>query len=92
MEKMQQWKNGLLICLVAVVIVRQGLTGIGWKIVGGHWRFMMNIVRFPTKKPDIHEFKVRLDVEVLEDGSIWYRVENLKTGSYGEWIKMEDDE
>lgn len=52
----------------------------------------MSIVQFPTKKPDIHEFKVRLDVEVLEDGSVWYRVENLKTGIYGEWVKTEDKE
>lgn len=52
----------------------------------------MNIVQFPTKKPKIHEFKVRLDVEVLEDGAVWYRVENLKTGTYGEWTKMEDKE
>lgn len=49
----------------------------------------MNVVQFPIKKPNIHEIKVRLDVEVLENGSIWYRVENLKTGTYGEWIKNE---
>lgn len=54
--------------------------------------FGVSIVQFPTKKPDIHEFKVRLDVEVLEDGSVWYRVENLKTGIYGEWVKTEDKE
>jgi len=49
----------------------------------------MSIVQFPTKKPSIHEIKVRIDVAVLEDGSMWYRVENLKTGEFGDWIKNE---
>lgn len=46
-----------------------------------------NVVALPTKKFSIGEIKVRIDMDVLEDGSIWYRVENIKTGVFGEWIK-----
>lgn len=52
----------------------------------------MSIIQFPKKKASIFEIKLRMDVEVLEDGSLWWRVENLKTRTYGEWIRYEEKE
>lgn len=52
----------------------------------------MSVLQFPTKKTNVHEIRVRLEVDVLEDGSQWYRIENLKTKAFGEWIKMENKE
>ena len=52
----------------------------------------MTILYFPTKKSNLHKFLVKLEVEALEDGSVWWRVENIKTGEYGEWVKLEDEE
>lgn len=51
----------------------------------------MTILQFPTKKSNLHKFLVKLEVETLEDGSVWWRVEDIKTGKYGEWVKLEDE-
>lgn len=52
----------------------------------------MIILQFPTKKASLHKITVSLEVETLEDGSVWWRVEGIKTGEYGEWVKLEDEE
>lgn len=52
----------------------------------------MTILQFPTKKPNLHKITVKLEVETLEDGSVWWRVEDIKTGEYGEWVKLEGEE
>lgn len=52
----------------------------------------MTILQFPTKKSNLHKMTVALEVETLEDGSVWWRVEDIKTGEYGEWVKLEDEE
>ena len=52
----------------------------------------MTILQFPTKKSNLHKFLVNLQVETLEDGSVWWRVEDIKTGEYGEWVKLEGEE
>lgn len=52
----------------------------------------MNIIQFPVRKPKVQEFKFRVQADVMEDGYVWYRVEDLKTGTFGEWIKIEDEE
>lgn len=52
----------------------------------------MTILQFPAKKSNLHKIIVSLEVETLEDGSVWWRVEYIKTGVYGEWVKLEDDE
>lgn len=52
----------------------------------------MTILQFPTKKSNLHKFLVKLEVEALEDGSVWSRVEDINTGDYGKWVKFEDEE
>lgn len=52
----------------------------------------MTILQFPTKKSNLHKITVKLEVETLEDGSVWWRVQDSKTGEYGEWVKLEDEE
>lgn len=49
----------------------------------------MTILQFPTKKSNLHKITVTLEVCALEDDSVWWRVENIKTGEYGEWVKLE---
>ena len=51
----------------------------------------MTILQFPTKKSNLHKITVILEVETLEDGSVWWRVEDIKTGEYGKWVKLEDE-
>ena len=51
----------------------------------------MTILQFPTKKSNLHKITVSFEVETLEDGSVWWRVEDIKTGEYGEWVKLEDE-
>lgn len=36
------------------------------------------VLKFPAKK--LSQFEIRIEVTQLEDGSCWYRVENLKSG------------
>lgn len=50
----------------------------------------MTILQFPTKKSNLHKITVKFEVEILEDGSAWWRVEDIKTGEYEEWVKLED--
>lgn len=52
----------------------------------------MTILQFPTKKSNLHKFLVKLEVEALEDGSVWWRVEYINTGKYGEWVKLEGEQ
>lgn len=52
----------------------------------------MKILQFPTKKSTLQKITVSLQVETLEDGSVWWRAEDIKTGEYGEWVKLEDEE
>lgn len=52
----------------------------------------MTILQFLTKKSNLHEITLRIEVETLEDGSVWWRVEDIKTGEYGEWVKLEGGE
>lgn len=52
----------------------------------------MTILQFPTKKSNLHKISVRIEVETLEDGSVWRGVEDIKTGEYGEWVKLEGEE
>lgn len=51
----------------------------------------MTILQFPTNKSTLHKFLVTFEVEVLEDGSVWWRVEDINTGEYGEWVKLEGE-
>lgn len=52
----------------------------------------MTILQFPTKKSNLHKITISFEVETLEDGSVWGRVEDIKTGEYGEWVKLEGEE
>ena len=52
----------------------------------------MTILQFPTKKPTLQKITISFEVKNLEDGSVWWRVEDIKTGEYGEWVKLEDEE
>lgn len=52
----------------------------------------MTILQFPTKKSTLQKITISFEVETLEDGSVWWRVEDIKTGVYGEWVKLEDEE
>lgn len=52
----------------------------------------MTILQFPTKKSNLHKITIRFEVETLEDGSVWWRAEDIKTREYGEWVKLEDEE
>lgn len=52
----------------------------------------MKILQLPTKKSNLYKMTVSLEVETLEDGSVWWRVEDIKTGKYGEWVKLEGEE
>lgn len=52
----------------------------------------MTTLQFPTKESNLQKITVKLEVETLEDGSVWWRVEDIKTGEYGEWVKLEDEE
>lgn len=51
----------------------------------------MTIVQFRTKKSNLHKITISFEVGTLEDGSVWWRVEDTKTGEYGEWVKLEDE-
>lgn len=52
----------------------------------------MTILQFPNKKSNLHKITVTLGVCTLEDGSVWWRVEDIKTGEYGEWVRLEGEE
>lgn len=51
----------------------------------------MTILQFPTKKSNLQKLLGTFEVETLEDGSVWWRVEDIKTGEYGEWVKLEGE-
>lgn len=51
----------------------------------------MTVLQFPTKKSNMQRITVTLEVETLEDGSVWWRVGDIKTGEYGEWVKLEGE-
>lgn len=52
----------------------------------------MTILQLPTKKSNLHKLLVKLQVETLEDGSVWWRLEDIKTSEYREWVKLEDEQ
>ena len=52
----------------------------------------MITLQFPTKKSNLHKITVSIEVCTLEDVSMWWRVEDIKTREYGEWVKLEDEE
>jgi len=52
----------------------------------------MTILQFTNKKSNLHKITATLEVSTLEDGSVWWRVEDIKTGEYGEWVKLEGEE
>ncbi len=43
------------------------------------------------KKKKISEMYVEFQWEILEDGSIWYRVKEISRKEWGEWIKLESN-
>lgn len=60
----------------------------------GMWKgcLRMTILEFPTKKSNLQKITISFEVEILEDGSMWWRIEDIKTGEYGEWVKLEGEE
>jgi hypothetical protein len=52
---------------------------------------MTNVLQFPSKKSAIHEILVTIETTLLEDGTQWYRIGNVKTGEWGDWIKSGGD-
>lgn len=51
----------------------------------------MNIIKFPTPARKISSFGIEIQTTILEDDSIWYRLTDIKTGGWGEWIKLEEE-
>lgn len=50
----------------------------------------MNIIQLPTLKQKTSSFNIEIQTTILEDDSIWYRLTDIKTGGWGEWIKLEE--
>lgn len=43
----------------------------------------------PLKKPKVSKIDIKMQTQVLEDGSLWYRWVDPKTDEYVEWRKWE---
>lgn len=50
---------------------------------------MTNILQFP--KRNISTITIDIQTTILEDGSIWYRLTDIKSGGWCEWTKLEED-
>lgn len=50
---------------------------------------MTNVIPL-VKKSKVSKIDIQMQVEVLEDGSLWYRWCDPKTAKYVEWRKWED--
>ncbi len=55
-------------------------------LMGGR---MTNVIPL-VKKSKVSKIDIQMQVEVLEDGSLWYRWCDPKTAKYVEWRKWED--
>lgn len=49
---------------------------------------MTNITSF-KKKPNISKIEIQIETCILEDGSLWYRVQDIKTGKPWEWYRID---
>lgn len=49
---------------------------------------MNNILQFPKRNSTI---TIDIQTTILDDGSIWYRLTDIKTGGWCEWIKLEEE-
>ena len=52
---------------------------------------MMSVIQFPTPTRETASFSIEIQTTILEDDSIWYRLTDIKTGGWGEWIKLEGE-
>ena len=50
---------------------------------------MTNILQF--RKQNISTITIDIQTTILEDGSIWYRLTDIKSGGWCAWIKLEKD-
>lgn len=48
---------------------------------------MNNVI--PLKKPKVSKVDIQMQIEVLKNGSLWYRWLDPKTSEYVEWRKWE---
>jgi len=51
----------------------------------------MNNVIPLVKKPKVSNVYIQMQVDALEDGSLWYRWLDPKTGEYVEWRRWEEN-
>jgi len=49
---------------------------------------MTNIFKLP--KRSITTITIDMQTTILEDGSIWYRLTDIKNNDWCEWIKIEE--
>jgi hypothetical protein len=49
---------------------------------------MTNILHFP--KRNISTITIDIQTAILDDGSVWYRLTDIKDGGCCEWIKLEE--
>jgi len=50
---------------------------------------MNNILQFP--KRNISTITIDIQTTILEDGSIWYRLTDIKSGEWCGWVKLEEE-
>lgn len=51
---------------------------------------MTNIIHYNFKRPLVTQYYCNVEACALEDGSVWYRLQDVKTGRFGDWIKIEE--
>lgn len=51
---------------------------------------MTNIIQFP-KRSFVSEITVDIETTMLENGEIWYRLTDIKTGKWYDWVKLEEE-
>ena len=51
---------------------------------------MTNIIHYNFKRPPVlvSEIEIKIETQVIDDGSVWYRTECC--GRVGDWIKIEE--
>lgn len=51
---------------------------------------MNNVIQFP-KRNFISTITIDIETTILENGEIWYRLTDAKTGKWCDWVKLEED-
>lgn len=50
---------------------------------------MTSILQF--RKRNISTISIEVETTTLEDGSVWYRLTDIESGGWCEWVKLEEE-